>query len=153
MPTVRKLDDDEVRGIERKTLGQRKAAEVEYDRLLADFGPGDYGEVQLDAGEKRLTVRNRLKAAAARREPSLALDFRRTRGEMIRLSVGAAVSGAGAANEAIPSSAPPAASVASQPEPAEAPKRRGRPPGVKNAAPPSPPPATTTSGRRRKSPA
>src|SRR5262245_4331625 len=84
MPVVRKLAQEEVRTIERKALGTRRATELEYNRYLADFMSGDYGEVKLLEGEKRLTVRNRIKAAADRHEPPLALTFLRTRGDTLR---------------------------------------------------------------------
>jgi hypothetical protein len=147
--TVRKLSDDEVRAIERKTLGQRKATEVEYDRLLADFGPGDYGEVQLADDENRLTVRNRLKAAARRRNPPLTLDFRRTRGDTIRFSVETAAETAVVPNENGTNAALQPTPPAPEPEPAAVPKRRGRPPGSKNA--PRSVDTPTTSTRSRKS--
>jgi hypothetical protein len=43
-----------------------KLVEEQYDAFLADYGPGDEGEAELEENEKRLTVRNRFKAAAAR---------------------------------------------------------------------------------------
>ncbi|HWQ13987.1 MAG TPA: hypothetical protein VNL77_14400 [Roseiflexaceae bacterium] len=133
MPTVRKLTEEEVRAIERKTLGTRKATEVEYDRYLADFVPGDYGEVGLYPDEKRLTVRNRLKAAASRHDPPLALVFQRTRGNVLRFRVEAGESrGNGAA--------------AAESAPEAAPKKRGRLAGRTSGAP-----ATNGRGRRRKS--
>jgi hypothetical protein len=57
----------------------------EYDRILADFSVGDYGEVIPEADENRLTVRNRLKAAAKRKD--VELEFARLRGEVIRFKV------------------------------------------------------------------
>jgi len=70
MPIVRKLAPDEVQTIENKGKGLRKISEEQYDRFLADFAVGEYGEAELDPDDKRLTVRNRLKAAArARRGP------------------------------------------------------------------------------------
>jgi hypothetical protein len=85
MPSVRKLEPQEVRAIENKGKGQRKLAEEEYDRILGDFNVGEYGEVLPEAGENRLTVRNRLKAAAKRK--NVALAFLRTRGQDIRFKV------------------------------------------------------------------
>jgi hypothetical protein len=76
MPTFRKLTSEEVNRV--KGLGPRKQLELEYDAYLAEFGPGDSGEAQLGDGEKRMTVMNRLKAAAKRREPPLKIVFRRT---------------------------------------------------------------------------
>lgn len=76
MPTFRKLTPAEVRTVQ--GIGPRKAAELEYDEYLREFGPGDSGEAMLAEGEKRMTVMSRLKAAAGRRSPSLKLVFRRT---------------------------------------------------------------------------
>lgn len=85
MPTVRKLAPEEVQTIEDKGKGVRKIAEEQYDQLLANYEVGDYGEAMLDADEKRLTVRNRFKAAGDRR--GVGLHFLRTRGDAIRFKV------------------------------------------------------------------
>jgi hypothetical protein len=85
MPTVRKLAPDEVQTIQSKGKGLRKLTEEQYDRYLADFASGDYGEAILDEGEHRLTVRNRFKAAATRR--GLTLEFRRTSDPLVRFKV------------------------------------------------------------------
>jgi len=103
MPNVRKLSADEVWTLENKGKGQRKLVEEQYDAIISDYSAGDYGEAVLEPGENRLTVRNRLKAAARRR--NLAIDFRRTKEDLLRFQIVAA---------------PPA------PEPAAAPKTRGR---------------------------
>jgi hypothetical protein len=85
MPTVRKLTSQEVQTLEYKGKGQRKLIEEQYDAFLADYGPGDYGEAELEDGENRLTVRNRFKAAAARR--GVELVFPPTRGNVVRFRV------------------------------------------------------------------
>jgi hypothetical protein len=85
MPTVRKLNPQEVQTLERKGTGQRKLVEEQYDAFLADYGPGDYGEAELEESERRLTVRNRFKAAAARR--GLDLIFPRATGNILRFKV------------------------------------------------------------------
>lgn len=85
MPKVRKLSVDEVRTIEHKNKGQRKVVEELYDTFLDGYNVGDYGEAELESGEKRITVRNRLKAAAARRQVNL--EFRRTKGDTLRFRV------------------------------------------------------------------
>ena len=85
MPNIRKLTSEEIRVIERRIKGQRKLIEEEYDALLGDYGEGDYGEAELNEGENRITVRNRLKAAANRR--NLSLDFKRTKGNILRFRV------------------------------------------------------------------
>lgn len=85
MPNVRKLSQDEVRTLENRGKGQRKIIEEQYDTFLSEYQEGDYGEADLDPSENRLTVRNRLKAAAQRR--SLSLDFKRTTGHLLRFKV------------------------------------------------------------------
>jgi hypothetical protein len=81
MPQVRKLAPEEVQTIQNKGKGQRKLVEEQYDAILSDYAVGEYGEATLEADENRLTVRNRLKAAAGRR--SLGINFRRTSGDFI----------------------------------------------------------------------
>jgi hypothetical protein len=85
VPSVRKLAPEEVRGIENRGKGQRKLVEEQYDEFVRDYSLGDYGEADLSPEENRLTVRNRLKAAAGRR--GLALEFRRTKGPVLRFRV------------------------------------------------------------------
>jgi hypothetical protein len=85
MPTVRKLAPDEVQTIENKGKGLRKITEEQYDGFLAGYDAGEYGEAELSGDEKRLTVRNRLKAAAGRR--GVGLNFLRTQGSIIRFKV------------------------------------------------------------------
>ena len=119
MPTLRKLAPEEVQVIENKGKGQRKITEEQYDRFLADYEVGDYGEAELDEDEKRLTVRNRLKAATTRR--GLGIQFNRTTGNVIRFKV---VAGNGHTAEKAPP-APEPAPVASDAPPAK--RRGGRP--------------------------
>lgn len=85
MPNVRKLNDAEVRALENKGKGQRKLIEEQYDAILGEYAPGEYGEATLEPGENRLTVRNRLKAAARRR--NLTIDFRRTKEDLLRFQI------------------------------------------------------------------
>ena len=85
MPSVRKLNTDEVRALENKGKGQRKLIEEQYDAILGEYDRGEYGEALLEPDENRLTVRNRLKAAARRR--GLSLDFRRTKEDLLRFQV------------------------------------------------------------------
>ena len=77
MPTVRKLNAEEVQTLERKTKGIRRATEEQYDAYIREYMPGEYGEAVLDENENKMTVRNQLKAAAKRN--GLALDFRQER--------------------------------------------------------------------------
>jgi hypothetical protein len=85
MPQVRKLDPSEVQTIENKGIGLRKQTEKLYDSILADYEVGEYGEAVLDEGENRLTVRNRMKAAATRR--GIGISFRRTQGDLLRFQI------------------------------------------------------------------
>jgi hypothetical protein len=119
MPTVRKLTQQEVQTLENKGKGQRRIVEEQYDAFLADYGPGDYGEAELEPEENRLTVRNRFKAAAARR--GLDLIFPRTTGNLLRFRIAS-----GAAAEAAPKVEPePAAEPELPPTSQPAPKRGG----------------------------
>lgn len=134
MPSVRKLTPEEVQAQQRAGKGQRKLVEEEYDAILRDYELGDYGVAELGPDEKRLTVRNRLKAAALRR--GIGLEFRRTRGYQLRFQVVENVPAAPAKAERAPAKkrapAAVAASVAiaapaSEPPAAPVKKKPGRP--------------------------
>ncbi len=84
MPTFRKLDADEVRR-GGKALSARAQMQREYDNYLADFSSDEYGEAVIDDNESKLTVRNRLRAAAERR--GLDIDFLRSPGPVIRFQL------------------------------------------------------------------
>ena len=126
MPQIRKLTPSEVQTLEYKPTGQRKAIEDQYDTILSDYAAGEYGEAALESDEKRLTVRNRLRAAALRR--GLEIDFRRTNGDFIRFQIVEHTAGNGApavmpevvASEVV-------AAVVSSDLPPKATKPRGRP--------------------------
>jgi hypothetical protein len=117
MPQVRKLAPEEVQTIENKGKGLRKLTEEQYDRFLSDYEVGDYGEAELEGDEKRLTVRNRLKAAAARRQ--VAIDFKRTQGNIIRFKIIEKGSSNGQRAHAVV--------AAAEPPPAPAKRKGGRP--------------------------
>ncbi len=85
MPAVRKLNTEEIQAIEDKGKGVRKLTEEQYDRAVADFDVGDYGELTPDRDEKRLTAQNRLRAALSRR--GLSVSFLPTRVDAIRFKV------------------------------------------------------------------
>lgn len=109
MPQVRKLSDQEVTALQNKGKGKRQLAEEAYDTMLSEYETGDYGEASLDPGEKRLTVRNRMKAAAKRR--GIGLLFQRTSGDMVRFKVVPAAEmrdDEGDLETAVASDAPPA---------------------------------------------
>lgn len=78
MPTMRKVAPEEAVKFEKETdKGMRAAIARQYDEYLSDFTPGDWGKAELGENESKVTVRNRLKAAAGRR--MWALEFKRTR--------------------------------------------------------------------------
>jgi hypothetical protein len=126
MPQIRKLTQAEVETLEYKPTGQRKLVEEQYDAILSDYSAGEYGEAALEPEEKRLTVRNRLRAAAVRR--GLDIDFRRTNGDFIRFQVIDADDGQGAP-AAVPEvmATEVVAAVISSDLPPKAAKPRGRP--------------------------
>ena len=117
MPNFRKLEPEEVKAYQDKGKGQRKLVEEQYDAFLSDYEIGEYGEATLDEGENRLTVRNRMKAAAERRH--VGIDFRRTQGDLLRFQIVARSNGATAVEESPPM-------VTSEP-PAPAKRKGGRP--------------------------
>jgi hypothetical protein len=85
MPELRKLTPAEVEMLERKPTSQRRRIEEQYDAFLSDYAVGEYGEAALEPGEKRLTIRNRLRAAAVRR--GVGIDFKRTSADLLRFRV------------------------------------------------------------------
>jgi hypothetical protein len=118
MPQVRKLAPEEVQQIQNKGKGERKLVEEQYDAILSDYAIGEYGEAALDVDEKRLTVRNRLKAAAGRR--SLGINFRRTNGDFIRFQI------VSPSDVKIVTRAKPVTRISDpEPEPIAPPKRKG----------------------------
>jgi hypothetical protein len=152
MPNLRKLSPAEVQTLEYTGSSQRKRVEAEYDEILRAFAPGDYGQVELEPGEKRLTVRDRLTAAATR--SGVTLHFLRTPPPTLRFRVGAAdeLAGVVEADGAPADPLVPAAPTAPLDENASTPaaKRRGRPPKATTPAPESaaPPAPSPDSGRR-----
>ncbi len=120
MPQVRKLAPEEVQTIQDKGKGTRKLVEEQYDSILSDYAIGEYGEAILDPDENRLTVRNRMKAAAGRR--SLGINFRRTSGDLIRFQIvepgDVAVVTRAKSVKRVPEPEP-------EPEPVAPPKRKG----------------------------
>lgn len=119
MPQVRKLTDQEVQQLNNKGKGTRKLVEEEYDAILSEYGDGDYGEATLSPGENRLTVRNRLKAAAKRH--GVGIDFRRTSGDFLRFKIVSSSNANGNATAAGPAIFIP------EPDAAPAKRKGGRP--------------------------
>jgi hypothetical protein len=125
MPQIRKLTPAEIQTLEYKPTGQRKLIEAQYDAILSDYAVGEYGEAALEPDEKRLTVRNRLRAAAVRR--GLEIDFRRTNGNFIRFQVVEHTDGNGASAAAPQAAATETVAAVSSDLPPKVAKPRGRP--------------------------
>jgi len=92
--------------------------EEEYDAILSDYSVGEYGEAMLNPSENRLTVRNRIKAAARRR--NVGVDFRRTTGDLLRFQI-VEPSENGASTASRKAAVPP------EPPPAPVKRKGGRP--------------------------
>jgi hypothetical protein len=88
MPQFRQLTQEEVEQTRSKTKrngNERRQIAEAYRNNLTQYGPGDWVEVTLDDGEKRDTVKLRLKRAAT--DLGFKLDFKRTRGDRLRFQV------------------------------------------------------------------
>jgi hypothetical protein len=133
MPTVTKLAPEAAGAGE--GASERERIAEQYDAMLADFQEGDWGDVVLEAQDKRLTVRSRLKAAAARR--GLGLRFRQRRDDRLRFQLVAVAEPASR-----PAPPRPEAEAPAQQTPSAPAQQRGE------AAKPRPP-ATPPPGRQR----
>jgi hypothetical protein len=82
MPTLTKMSDEEVEALTTKKSGPSERARIrqQYIDYLKEFKPGDWVSVELQEGEKRQTVRNRLLAAA--KELGYDLKITRSRGNL-----------------------------------------------------------------------
>lgn len=73
---LRELTDEEIRKYERTPGGDRAKIAEEYKDTLAGVDVGKWVEVEIPAGDKKLTVKNRLNRAAE--ELKRRLLYRRT---------------------------------------------------------------------------
>ncbi len=82
MPKLSKMSEDEVKALTTKksTQSEREMIRQQYLDYLKNFKPGDWVSVELEEGEKRQTVKNRLKTAA--KELGYNLNFSRSRGPL-----------------------------------------------------------------------
>jgi len=81
VPSFRKVDPAELQVSAARPPSERARIAQEYDALLEGFAVGDHGHAEVGEGERRVSVRQRLQAAARRR--NLALRFRPGRGPLI----------------------------------------------------------------------
>ncbi|HHM24052.1 MAG TPA: hypothetical protein ENJ23_03335 [Bacteroidetes bacterium] len=63
----------------------REQIRQQYREYLKQLKPGDWAAIELEEGERKLTVRNRLKRAA--QDLGIELEFRRSRGPVIYVQV------------------------------------------------------------------
>lgn len=82
MPKFVKMEQSEVDQLMAKKTpkapGARAAVRQQYRDYLKTYKPGDWVSVEIEEGENRITVKNRLIAAA--KESGLKLSFLRSRG-------------------------------------------------------------------------
>jgi hypothetical protein len=82
MPKLTKLSVEEVEAMKAKKSGQSERGRIrqQYVDYLKGYQPGDWVSVEMEMGEKRQTVKNRLVAAA--KELDYKLNFVRSRGSL-----------------------------------------------------------------------
>ncbi len=82
MPKLSKMSEEEVKALTAKksAMSERETIRQQYIDYLKNFRPGDWVSVELEEGEKRQTVKNRLKTAA--KELGYDLNFSRIRGSL-----------------------------------------------------------------------
>ena len=90
MVKIRKLTEEEIEKLTRpkgarQGPSQRELIRQQYRQYLEGLKPGDWAAVELEEGEKKLTVRNRLKRAA--KELGYELEFKRSRGPVVYFQV------------------------------------------------------------------
>jgi len=90
MPKIRKLTEEEVEKlirpkVKRQGPSQRELIRQQYRGYLEGLKPGEWAALELEEGERKLTVRNRLKRAA--QELGVELVFRRSRGPVIYFQI------------------------------------------------------------------
>lgn len=76
MPTFRKLTAEELESYRTPMSGKRAKIRTEYRNYLEQIKLGQGGELILNEGEKKVTIKNRLKRAA--KEMNLKIQFKRS---------------------------------------------------------------------------
>lgn len=76
MPTFRKLTAEELESYRAPVTGKRAKIRVEYQDYLEQIELGNGGELVLSEGEKKVTIKNRLKRAA--KEMNIKIKFKRS---------------------------------------------------------------------------
>lgn len=86
MPKFTKLSADELKKKTHTPLtGERAKVRLQYQGYLKGLKAGEGGELKLGKGEKKVTVKNRLKRAAE--DLDVQLRFRRTDAQTVRFEV------------------------------------------------------------------
>lgn len=85
MPTFRILSAEELESFQPPVTGERARIRAEYREYIQTINPGEGGELQLSADEKKVTIKNRLKRAAA--EMNMMIEFKRSSSETVRFCI------------------------------------------------------------------
>ncbi|MBA3534758.1 MAG: hypothetical protein H0T73_22830 [Ardenticatenales bacterium] len=88
MAQFTKLSKEELTTFQSPSTGERSRVRDEYRGYLEGLSDGEGGELRLEGGEKKITVKNRLKRAA--KDMNMALEFKRSGEGLVRFCVGAA---------------------------------------------------------------
>lgn len=84
MPSYRKLTQEDLAAMTMPPSGERARIREEYRGYLSDLALGEGGELTLDEGEKKVTIKNRLKRAA--KDLGVGIEFRRSGEDIVRYS-------------------------------------------------------------------
>lgn len=90
MPVYRKLTQEDLAAMTMPPSGERARIREEYRGYLSDLEFGEGGELTLDEGEKKVTIKNRLKRAA--KDLGVGIEFRRSSEDVVRYSTKSAES-------------------------------------------------------------
>ncbi|HYN89222.1 MAG TPA: hypothetical protein VER55_11855 [Ardenticatenaceae bacterium] len=86
MPGFQKLSREDIEAMTPgKARSPRAAVRDEYQGFLREIEPGEGGQVTIQEGENRTTIRNRIKSAAKALDQKV--TFMRTRGDILRFRV------------------------------------------------------------------
>lgn len=85
MPNFRKLTAEDLNTTHSTISGERARVRDEYRSYLRGLKPGEGGELQLADNEKKITVKNRIKRAAA--ELTLDIEFKRSGDDLVRFRI------------------------------------------------------------------
>ena len=85
MPKFKKLSAEELASFRAPVSGERAKNREEYCGYLKGLRAGEGGELRLVEGEKKTTVKNRIKRAAE--DMGINIQFKRSDSESVRFAV------------------------------------------------------------------